>query len=303
MLEGLTLDQLRIFVAATEARSFSAAGRKLNRAQSVISQSIANLEGQLGVALFRRDGHYPELTPEGEVLLTDAKATLSAVATMKARARQVASGLETEVGIAADVLFPMSILTKTAAAFGEEFPLTPLRLYVEALGGVAKSVLNRQCQFGIMAELPFFGTELHYERLLAVEIVLVAGANHPLALQEAPLTQRDLAQHVQLVVTDRTDLSLGRDFRVLSPRIWRLSDLCTKHAFLLAALGWGWMPTEMVRRDLNEGRLRELRMVEFGSREHMVMATTYRSGAPPGPAGRWFLERLRHFAEELTESG
>ena len=69
MIEGVTFDQLRIFVAAAEERSFSAAGRRLGRAQSVVSQAIANLEEQLGVELFRREGRYPELTPGGELLL------------------------------------------------------------------------------------------------------------------------------------------------------------------------------------------------------------------------------------------
>ncbi len=47
MLDGVTLDQLRTFIAAAEQGSFSAAGRKLRRAQSVVSQTLANLEGQL----------------------------------------------------------------------------------------------------------------------------------------------------------------------------------------------------------------------------------------------------------------
>src|SRR4029077_7340571 len=52
MLDGVTLDQLRPFIAAAEQGSFSAAGRKLQCAQSVVSQTLANLEGQLGVTLF-----------------------------------------------------------------------------------------------------------------------------------------------------------------------------------------------------------------------------------------------------------
>ncbi|HWX30479.1 MAG TPA: LysR family transcriptional regulator [Steroidobacteraceae bacterium] len=36
MLEAITLDQLRAFIAAAEEGSFSAAGRKLRRAQSVV---------------------------------------------------------------------------------------------------------------------------------------------------------------------------------------------------------------------------------------------------------------------------
>ena len=59
MLEAVTLDQIRTFIAAAAEGSFSAAGRKLHRAQSVVSQTLANLEGQLGVKLFDRRGRLP----------------------------------------------------------------------------------------------------------------------------------------------------------------------------------------------------------------------------------------------------
>ena len=51
MLDGVSLDQLRTFIAAADEGSFSAAGRRLKRAQSVVSQTLANLEGQIGVNL------------------------------------------------------------------------------------------------------------------------------------------------------------------------------------------------------------------------------------------------------------
>jgi DNA-binding transcriptional LysR family regulator len=57
-LDGMSLDQLRTFIAAAEEGSFSAAGRKLRRAQSVVSQTLANLETRLGVNLFDRGGRY-----------------------------------------------------------------------------------------------------------------------------------------------------------------------------------------------------------------------------------------------------
>ena len=74
MLDAVTLDQLRTFIAAVEQGSFSAAGRKLKRAQSVVSQTLANLEGQLGLALFDRSGRYPTLTDDGRALLENARA-------------------------------------------------------------------------------------------------------------------------------------------------------------------------------------------------------------------------------------
>jgi DNA-binding transcriptional LysR family regulator len=59
MLDGVSLDQLRTFIAAADEGRFSAAGRRLKRAQSVVSQTLANLEGQLEVKLFDRSGRFP----------------------------------------------------------------------------------------------------------------------------------------------------------------------------------------------------------------------------------------------------
>jgi DNA-binding transcriptional LysR family regulator len=76
MLDAVSLDQLRTFIAAVDEGSFSAASHKLLRAQSVISETISNLEDQIGVQLFDRSGRYPKLTPEGSVLLGDARSSI-----------------------------------------------------------------------------------------------------------------------------------------------------------------------------------------------------------------------------------
>ena len=68
MLDGVSLDQLRSFLAAVDEGSFSAAARKLRRAQSAVSELVSTLEDQIGVSLFDRSGRYPKLTPQGAVL-------------------------------------------------------------------------------------------------------------------------------------------------------------------------------------------------------------------------------------------
>jgi DNA-binding transcriptional LysR family regulator len=294
MLDGISLDQLKTFIAAADAGNFSAAGRRLNRAQSVVSQTIANLECQLGVALFERSGRYPVLTAPGKLLLADAREVAASVNALKARAQGMASGVEPELSVAIDVMFPMAVLTAAAAAFGEAFPMVPLRIYVEVLGGVAQAVLDGRCQLGVMGSLSVAGPELVRERLLGVKMLFVAAPGHPLAKLRGPVPDRELAKHVQLVLTDRTELSKGQEFQVKSPRNWRLADLGAKHAFLRAGLGWGGMPHAMVARDLAEGAL-----VEIVPEDHplegffMPMSATYPAAAPPGPAGRWLVDTLR----------
>ena len=71
-----TMDQLRSFVAAAEKGSFSAAGRSLGKAQSVVSTQVAMLEDTLGVELFDRGARSPVLTRAGKDLLIEARAML-----------------------------------------------------------------------------------------------------------------------------------------------------------------------------------------------------------------------------------
>src|SRR3979411_1197469 len=113
MLDGVSLDQVRSFIAAADEGSFSAAGRRLARAQSVVSQTLANLEGQLGVKLFDRRARYPVLTDQGRALLADARAVAGDVDLFKARAKSLAGGLEPELSVAVDIVFPLAPFTAT----------------------------------------------------------------------------------------------------------------------------------------------------------------------------------------------
>src|ERR1700676_514624 len=132
MLDGVSLDQLRIFIAAADEGSFSAAGRRLARAQSVVSQTLANLEGQIGVKLFDRSARLPVLTDQGRALLSNARAVAGDVDLFKAGAKSLVGGLEPELSVAVDVIFPLAPFTAAVAAFQKEFPATLLRFDVES---------------------------------------------------------------------------------------------------------------------------------------------------------------------------
>ena len=134
MLDALTLDQMRNFVAVVEAGSFRAAATRLSRAQSAVSHAISNLEGQLGVTLFDRSGHRPTLTPEGHALLADARAILLKVDTMRARATGLGEGLELALGIALDPQFPLSLAAAALKDLHDAYPSVSVRLWSAPLG-------------------------------------------------------------------------------------------------------------------------------------------------------------------------
>lgn len=294
MLDGVSLDQIRIFVAAADEGSFSAAARSLNRTQSAVSESIANLEGQLRVTIFDRSNRYPKLTPTGVVLLNDARAIVAGVDLMKARAKGISSGLEAELAVVFDVFFPIEALSDAAHAFYAQFPATPLRISVEALGGVIQPVLDDRAGLALLASFPTPIKGLIYEEITGIDLIIVASADHPLASVEGLIPRAELARYVQLVLTDRSALSSGNEFGVVSPFTWRLADLFAKKAFLLRGLGWGSMPVHAVEEDINAGRLVKLAREDMPQgRITLPLSAVYKATSPPGPAGRWLIEYLK----------
>jgi DNA-binding transcriptional LysR family regulator len=294
MLDGISLDQLRTFVVAVDEGSFSAAARKLRRVQSAVSQLVSNLEEQVGIALFDRSGRYPKLTPEGSVLLADARGIVAGVDSLKARAKGMTSGLEPELSVVVDVMFPIASITEAAKDFRTHFPRIHLRLYVEALGGAFQPVLDGRCGVGIVGSLPLTPASLSSERLPHISLVMVASRDHPLARPKGLIPKSELGKYVQLVLTDRSELSAGRELGVMSPHTWRLADLFAKHAFLLNGLGWGSMPLHTVKQDLARGKLVTLSIEDVAPGGlTLPMSAVYPTAAPPGPAGRWFIEQLK----------
>jgi DNA-binding transcriptional LysR family regulator len=216
----------------------------------------------------------------------------------KARAASLAGGLEPEVSIVVDVMFPMFVLTHAIGDFQAHFPDTALRVHVEALGAVMQPVLDGRCAFAVMSALPDMPVTLVREQLQSLRLIHVAASNHPLAAFKGPVPAEELARHVQLVLTDRSTLTAGREFGVFSPRTWRLADLGAKHAFLLAGLGWGGMPSDRVEADLAAGRLVEIKLSDAPAGGFiMPWYAAHRPDTPPGPAGRWLIDRLKETAE------
>jgi DNA-binding transcriptional LysR family regulator len=292
MLDGVSLDQLRTFIAAADEGSFSAAGRRLRRAQSVVSQTLANLEGQLGVKLFDRSGHRPVLTDQGRALLADARAVAGDVDLLKARAKSLAGGLEPELSLAVDIMFPDATLTNAVAAFQKEFPATLLRFDMES-SAVIEPVLDARCAIGIVGSWALAPPQLTHEPLWTISAHTVVAAQHPLAAHRGKIPLNTLAEHIRITHIERSDVSGGFDALVEIPRVWRLSHLGAKLAFLRAGFGFGGMPLHAIEADLASGALVEITTEDAPGGRLIEMWAVYRTDSPPGPAGRWFIERLK----------
>ncbi|HWP18065.1 MAG TPA: LysR family transcriptional regulator [Burkholderiaceae bacterium] len=261
MLDALTLGQLRTFVAIADAGSFRAAATRLRRAQSAVSHAVAAMERELGVRLFDRTSHRPTLTPEGVALLEDARAVLIKLDAMRGRARGLSRGLELELHLTVDTLFPLPVLGEALRAWRTQMPTVRLILRVEPLGGPLAALKEGRSQLAISVGEGLRAPHIEREALGRLEFVAVVAPAHPLAAQASggrPLGTPGLADHLQIVQSDPSPLSEGQDFGVLSPQTWRVTGQDTKLALIRAGLGWGRMPLWAVEQDLAQGRLLRL---------------------------------------------
>lgn len=283
-----SLDQLRTFLVVAEEGSFNRAAKRLGRAISVISYAIANLESQLGVALFAREGsRRPQLTQAGQALLAEARAVTDNVDALVAKVRSLQQGLEPELSLAVDVMLPGDVIARILRAFQRMFPSVPLRLHVEALGATAALVIDGKVDIAIGGPVAADCPEMQRQQLGSVELIPVAAPSHPLAQMER-IAPGETRRHLQLVLTDRSPLTEGRDFSVLSPRSWRLADLGAKHVLLREGLGWGNMPRHLIEDDLARGTLVRLQVPE-GASFAFQFSALWRRDRVPGPAACWML--------------
>lgn len=294
MIGSLTLDQLRILVTIAETGGFSAAGRRLGRAQSAISQAVATLEDVQGVVLFDRSGHRPQLTEVGRVLLGQARAVLSGAARFEALAAGVRDGVEPELTVAIDPLVPTDALIASLHAFGAEFPHLPLTFSTEGLRGAERRLRRGDAALAFCVLLPAVPEDLVALPLLDVELTPVVAPDHPLARLGRPASRADLEAHVQLVLSDPSDPD-GPSYGVVGTRIWRFVELARRIDFLLAGMGWCRMPEPLVASLLAEGRLVRLEVEDDSARPPapVTIYAAHMRDRPLGRAGAWLLDRLR----------
>ncbi len=293
MIGSLSLDQLRVLVTIADTGGFSAAGRKLGRAQSAISQAIATLESNQGIALFDRHGHRPQLTDAGRVLVDQARLVLASAARFEAVAAGTRQGLEPELALAIDPLVPTAPLIESLRALSEMFPNLPVSFSTEGLGGSLRRLRSGSAALAICLMLPSVPEDIAAYPLLRIAMQPVVAPGHPLASLRRSATRSDLEPHVQLVLSDPVDPG-GATYGLSSARLWRFVDLGRRFDFLLAGFGWCRMPGHLVAAPLAEARLVPLQIEDDPTPgERLVIYAAHRRDRALGPAGRWLLETLR----------
>ena len=239
-----TIEQLLAFVTAGEEGSFSAAGRALGRAQSVISTHIATLEDTLGVELFDRSARVPVLTEAGQDLLPEAKAVLRQSYRFESRALAQFNGEAIRLNISVCHGISFEEISETIAALVRKYPYITGSLQLDSEEKVLNDVRERRAHMGLMlGDLPPNREIYGCICLGHIQYCAVASKDFPLA-QLSTITQQELSQYRQILSEDAKRYLFSSQYWLVNSVSW---------AIHLASLGVGWtvVPLELAYRAIN----------------------------------------------------
>ncbi|TIR02222.1 MAG: LysR family transcriptional regulator, partial [Mesorhizobium sp.] len=134
--------------------------------------------------------------------------------------------------------------------------------------------------------------DVHLVRIGFMSMVPAAAPSHPLALLPKPVPLEEVREHIQLVVSDQSERTKGRDYGVYAYRTWRLTDMRTKHALMREGLGWGGLPRWLIADDVANGRLVELDLEPYREVRSPLYAM-HRADRSPKPAAAWLIDQFK----------
>ncbi len=186
----MDLHQLRTFVAAADARSFSKAARRLSLSQSAVSRQIEALEESFGLPLFTRGSRSAELTEAGERLLAYAQNILRQANEAQEALRELRELEAGELVVGATTTPARYLVAPTMVQFADQHPRVTLRLVVGRVEEIANALFEGSVHLALISG-PVVPRNLFLETCMGDRLVLIAQQDHPLVSRES-VEPRDL---------------------------------------------------------------------------------------------------------------
>lgn len=244
-----TLEQWALLERVVELGSFARAAEETNRSQSSVSYNLGLLQERLGVALLMPEGRRAVLTPAGELLLSQVRPLLKAFTWVESRAATLRNGMRTRLDLVVDSIFPRARLFAILRQFQQRYPQTQMHL-TEVLESAA---LDAAVSAGADVMVLTRRQDLtgRGEWLMNIDFVAVAHRDHPLFA--APTLDDDtLAAWPLIRIADRDTASES------ASEAWTFSTIDAAVDAVMYQVGYGWLPEERIRPQLESGVLRPL---------------------------------------------
>jgi DNA-binding transcriptional LysR family regulator len=179
-MQGMTLEQLLVFVAVAERQHITRAATALSLAQSAVSAAIATLESQHGTKLFHRVGRGIALTEAGTLFLNEARAVLARAEAAELVLSELGGLKRGTLAVHASQTIASYWLPRHLVAFRRQYPGIDTRLAIGNTARVAAAVREGIVDIGFIEGViddPLLASEL----VARDQLVVVVGGEHPWA--------------------------------------------------------------------------------------------------------------------------
>lgn len=174
----LNFHELNVFVQAALAENFSVAARRLYLSQPAVSLQISNLEKQLGLELFTRNGRSIQLNEAGRTLLPLAQEALRHVKQIEETMSALHGLMIGHLTIACSTTVGKYILPRLVAGFRRKYPEVRVTVNVMSRRAALEWLLDDRAELTVVSALPTHG-DVECKQFTEDQIVLIVPADHP----------------------------------------------------------------------------------------------------------------------------
>jgi DNA-binding transcriptional LysR family regulator len=282
-----TLEQWRILQAVVDYGGYAQAAQALNKSQSSLNHAVAKLQTQLGIQLLEVKGRKAYLTEQGEVLLRRSRHLTQTVEELEQLANNLEQGWEPSITVAREIIYPMPKLVEALKAFLPESRGTRVTVVDSVISGTTELINAQNVDIAICGTPPKGHVA---EPLCETELYLVTHPDHPLAALEQVEDDKQLVQHLQLVIKD-TGIKGSPDTGWLkAEQRWTVTNFHEAKEILSQGIGFCWIPSFLVEEELAQGKLSRIMLQGSRSRK-IILSLVIPNRDRQGPASK-LLERL-----------
>jgi len=272
-------------VQTVESGSFSAAARALRKSQSTISTAVANLETDLGFALFSREARSPVLTDNGRRALVQVREILRASAQLDELAVRLAGEVEPCLSLAISDFWQADYHESLLKRFDARYPEIEFECMIAEDADVIDLLQAGRAHIGVIRVQPDYPEEIATARLqVEAQMAIYLHQDHPLA-QEQSVSEQKLKHVRQLCLNTWTESERYQSGK----GIWSAPTYLLLLEMAEQGFGWSILPRWLVEQ-FGHQLLRELPVTGWPQKISVDVAWSRRS--PPGPAGRWMIDQL-----------
>jgi len=272
-------------VQTVESGSFSAAARALRKSQSTISTAVANLETDLGFALFSREARSPVLTDNGRRALVQVREILRASAQLDELAVRLAGEVEPCLSLAISDFWQADYHESLLKRFDARYPEIEFECMIAEDADVIDLLQAGRAHIGVIRVQPDYPEEIATARLqVEAQMAIYLHQDHPLA-QEQSVSEQKLKHVRQLCLNTWTESERYQSGK----GIWSAPSYLLLLEMAEQGFGWSILPRWLVEQ-FGHQLLRELPVTGWPQKISVDVAWSRRS--PPGPAGRWMIDQL-----------